>query len=139
MRAKFFPWQYAGMTPTRRTKAYLKHNGWEAEVTERWNPHARIRQDLFRFIDILAVHKKDGRLLALQTCSGGDAAARVKKIKANPIARLLALSMAIEVWSWAKRGKRLQPKLWTLRKQSLTAELLPKRSLLRKKLEEGEW
>jgi hypothetical protein len=137
MNELLFPWQYAGMSNTERTKAYLKHHGWECEVTERWNPFAKVRQDLFKFIDVLAVHPK-GKLLALQTCSGdgGDPAARVRKIKANKIAKLLAAHMEIEVWSWARRGPL---KRFEVRKQSLTAKLLPKRSLLRKKIEEGEW
>lgn len=127
-------------SPTQRTLAELRKRGYTAAITEHFNPHARVRQDLFGFIDILAVHPK-GELLAIQTCSGegGDPAARVTKILALPVARLLACHCSIEVWSWARRGARGKRKLWTLKEESLTVRLLPARSILRKKIEQGTW
>ena len=42
--------------PTQRTLARLRQEGaLEVAIVEHWNPHARIRQDLFGFIDILAI------------------------------------------------------------------------------------
>jgi hypothetical protein len=122
--------------------AELRERGYFPAIAERFNPFAKVRQDLYGFIDILAVHP-DGRLLAIQTCSGegGDPAARVRKILALPIAKLLAGHMEIEVWSWARRvnpAGRGRRKVWTLKVESLTARLLPKRSLLRRQLE-GMW
>jgi hypothetical protein len=35
------------VTPTQRSLAYLRAEGWQVAIVERWNPHARIRQDLF--------------------------------------------------------------------------------------------
>ena len=43
-------------TPTARTLATMRQEGWTVQVVERWNPHARIRQDLFGWADLLAVH-----------------------------------------------------------------------------------
>jgi hypothetical protein len=35
------------MTPTARSLAHLKALGYEERVVEKWNPFAKIRQDLF--------------------------------------------------------------------------------------------
>lgn len=43
-------------SPTQRTLAYLRGAGYPlVQGVERWNPHARIRQDLFGIIDVVAV------------------------------------------------------------------------------------
>lgn len=97
------------MTPTQRTLALLKSSGWTCAVVERWNPHARIRQDLFGFADLLAM-KAGYTPKLIQVTSGSNVAARVAKIIAEPRA-LLALrsGFAIEVHGWRKlkvaRGK----------------------------------
>lgn len=43
------------ITATQRTLKYLRGLGWECAIVEKWNPHAKIRQDLFGFIDIVAL------------------------------------------------------------------------------------
>jgi hypothetical protein len=43
------------MSPTQRTLAECRKRGWVCQVVEKWNPHARIRQDLFGCIDIVAL------------------------------------------------------------------------------------
>lgn len=115
------------MSPTQRSLQWLREHGYEPTKTEYWHHYAKVRKDLFGFIDILAV--SEHHLLAIQNCAGegGDHAARVRKIKALPVARLLACHMDIEVWSWAKRGGRGAKKEWTLRRTALTALLLSKR------------
>lgn len=47
-------------------------------VTEKWNPHARIRQELIGFINMLAI--KDGKTLAIQSTSSSSFADRRKKV-----------------------------------------------------------
>jgi hypothetical protein len=42
------------MSPTARSLAHLKALGYQAKVVEKWNPFAKIRQDLFG-ADILAL------------------------------------------------------------------------------------
>jgi hypothetical protein len=43
-------------SPTQRTLQHLRAAGFPlVQVVERWNPHARIRQDLYGCIDVLAV------------------------------------------------------------------------------------
>ena len=92
-------------SPTSRTLKRLRADGWTAAVTERWNHYARIRQDLFGFIDVLAIHPERGTL-AVQATSGSNLSARVAKIATEP--RALTWLYAgrghhmIEVWAWRK-------------------------------------
>lgn len=109
------------MTPTQRALADLREEGWTAQVVEKWNPYARIRQDLFGCIDIVAV-KADGGILGVQACAGASHAARVTKAKAEPkLAVWLAAGGKFQVWSYAKRGARGKRKVWTRRVEELSA------------------
>ena len=127
------------------TLAYLRQHGYEAVKTEHWNHYAKKRQDLFGFIDVLAVN--DAHLLAIQTTDGSHHAEHVDKVMAMPVARILVYHMDIEVWSWSLRltgqtrkdGKLNRKKEMVLRRDALTAKLLPKRSMLRRRLEDGTW
>ena len=42
------------MSPTQRSLAHLKALGYQARVVEKWNPFAKVRQDLFGG-DVLAL------------------------------------------------------------------------------------
>jgi len=102
--------------PTQRTLARLRQEGaLEVAIVEHWNPHARIRQDLFGFIDILAI--MPGGLLAIQACAGTDTAKRLSKIKTqrrDAARHWLGTGARLEVWGWrqllAKRGGK--QKVW---------------------------
>lgn len=133
------------MSPMEHTLAYLRRRGWEVARTEHWNHFAKRRQDLFGFIDVLAVN--DSNLVAIQTTDGSHHAEHVAKILGIPVARQLVYHMDIEIWSWSLKltgQKRLDGKLhrgkqMLLRRDSLTARLLPKGSLLRREIEDGTW
>lgn len=89
------------MTPTARTLATLRADGWTAEVVERWNPHARVRHDLFNIADILAVRGRE--TLAVQVTAGSGVSARVRKLTASPALPLLAAAgWRVEVHGWRK-------------------------------------
>lgn len=104
-------------SPTQRTLAHCRKAQWTTQVVERWNPHARIRQDLFGCIDLLVLH---GGILGVQACAGSSHSARTKKALAEPRLKTWLLSGGrFEVWSWAKRGPRKQVKRWTLRRTSV--------------------
>lgn len=64
------------MTPTQRSLCKLRADGWLVAVVERWNPYARVRQDLFGFADLLAI--KGNEVLAVQTTSGDHVAHRLQ-------------------------------------------------------------
>lgn len=100
-------------SPTQRTLKKLKDEGYVAAIVERWNPFARIRQDLYCFVDVLGL--KDGETLAVQTTTQAHQAERIKKIKAHPNYKVLKkASWTIHVHGWRKlkKGKRY---LWECR------------------------
>lgn len=119
-------------SPTQRTLAECRKRGWIVQVVERYNPHARVLQDLFGVIDLVAIvshmDAERGRLqgdalLAIQACSGTDHARRRDKILAEPRARAwIEAGGKLELWSWAKQGARGKRKLWTLRVEAFTVE-----------------
>lgn len=89
------------MSPTQRTLKRLREAGYLAAVVEHWNPFAHIRQDLFGFIDVLAV--REGEVLAVQACAGTDAAKRVRKIADHTnIGAVRKAGIRIEVHAWRK-------------------------------------
>jgi hypothetical protein len=76
------------------------------QVVEHWNPHARIRQDLFGIIDILAVGP--GGTLAVQATSAGGFSARIKKLREHPSTPHVVTTpgWTVEVHGWKKvRGR----------------------------------
>lgn len=105
------------MSPTQRALAECRRRGWIAQVVEHWNPFARIRQDLFGVIDIVAL--TDVGILGIQACAGASHAARMAKVRAEPRTKAwLGAGGGLEVWSWAKRGARGKAKTWTLRTEA---------------------
>jgi len=105
-------------SPTQRCMAELRRLGAVAQITERWNSFAKIRQDLFGFIDVLALIGPN--TIGIQCTSGSNHAARVAKIKAEPkAAAWLKAGNLIEVWSFSKTGDKGKRKLWTCRKEAV--------------------
>lgn len=102
-------------SPTQRTLALLKKEGWTAGIVERWIPQARKRIDLFGIIDILAM--KGRCLLGVQTTSGSNVAAHITKALAEPRLReWLMTNNIFEIWGWRKVGPRGKRKLWQVRR-----------------------
>lgn len=94
-----------GVSPTENSLKWLRANGYVAQVTEKWNGHARIRQDLFGFCDVLAV--RPGETLAIQTTSAPNVAARITKLLALPELRVcLDAGWSIRVHGWKKINGR---------------------------------
>ena len=71
-------------SPTQRTLQLLRKQGAICGIVEKWNQFARIRQDLFQFIDIICL--KDNAIIGIQCTSGANHAARKAKILENKIA-----------------------------------------------------
>ena len=91
------------MTPTERSLKYLREQGYLCAIVEKWNPHARIRQDLWGWCDILAIKKDE--VLAVQVTSTG-VAARIKKIQeSETVGRVREANIRIEVHGWSKNSK----------------------------------
>ncbi len=104
-------------SPTQRSLKELRRLGWTAAVVEHWNMHAKIRQDLFGFIDVLAMTPVDWHVgvrgfIAIQSTTTGNQAKRIEKIKAEPRARTwLAAGGRIFVHGWLKSKKNGRWKL----------------------------
>ena len=91
------------MTPTLRSLALLREEGYTVAIVEKWNPHVRIRQDLFGFIDLLAIRK--GETLAVQTTSTG-VSSRIKKImESDYLPKVRDAGWRIVVHGWRKNSK----------------------------------
>jgi hypothetical protein len=106
-------------SPTQRSLKLLRDEGWTVAITERWNQFARIKQDLFGFIDLLAI--KGDVTMAVQTTSGSNVSARINKIRALQAAAIWLESptRTIVVHGWRKAGPRGKRKTWQCRKEDL--------------------
>jgi len=110
-------------SPTQRTLAALRADGWVAQVVEHWNAFARIRQDLWGCIDVLAM--REGRILGVQATSGTNVQARMKKSMAEPRLKIwLSAGGEFEVWGWRKVGKKGKRKTWQVRREIIVEEML---------------
>lgn len=88
-------------SPTQRSIALLKEEGWTVAIVERWNVHARIRQDLFGFADLLCMKPNEAPMLVQVTSTG--VASRLAKIREEPLAAVaLQSGFTIFVHGWRK-------------------------------------
>ena len=91
------------MSPTQRTLAYYRKKGFPVDVTERWIPRANIRKDLFGIIDLIILDIQAPRIIGVQTTSGSNHAARIKKALDSDILRAwLICGGRFFVVSWRK-------------------------------------
>lgn len=89
-------------SPTQRSLKYLREQGYTAEVTEKWNQWAKIRQDLFGIIDLVAI--KEGVTLGVQTTSYSNMSARRTKIlESENYKKLKQANWEIQVHGWKKK------------------------------------
>ena len=89
------------MSPTQRSKEHLESQGFTVAIVERWNPFAKIRQDLFGFIDLLAI--REGETVAVQTTSLSHVAERIDKIANHQnVAAVRGAGWKIIVHGWGK-------------------------------------
>tara|TARA_R110000851_G_scaffold93777_3_gene204164 strand:- start:1102 stop:1413 length:312 start_codon:yes stop_codon:yes gene_type:complete len=70
------------ISPTQRTLKKLRDSGDYplVAIVERWNAFAKIRQDLFGIIDLLAIDIK-GNTVGIQVTSYSNVSARLKKME----------------------------------------------------------
>lgn len=97
-------------SPTQRTLAHLRKQGYLVAITEKWNPWAKIRQDLFGIVDVLAV--REGETLAVQCTSGDNVSKRVAKIAESetvPMLRKAGWKIVVHGWRKGANGR------WALR------------------------
>jgi len=115
-------------SPTQRSLKRLREDGYIAQVVERWNSFAHIRQDLFGWIDIVAVHPERPGVLGVQTTTAANAMARLEKAQGNPaLLAWLKGGSPLAIHGWAKRGPRGQPKVWTVKVIDLNVDMITKK------------
>lgn len=85
-----------------RSKGELERRGYVYEKTEHWNPHAKKRKDMLGFLDAIGL-KAGEPIVGVQTTSRGNISSRLKKILAEPRAKLwLETGQRIEIHGWDK-------------------------------------
>jgi hypothetical protein len=101
------------MSPTQRSLKMLRAEGFTVAVTEHWNAFAHIRQDLFGFVDLVALRASE--TLAVQTTTADNLSARRRKILASPLlSRVLGAGWRIEIHGWRKVKGR-----WAARREAI--------------------
>jgi len=90
-------------SPTQLTLRRLRDAGYLAAVVEKWNQHARIRQDLFGFADVIAARADKAGVLLVQTTTVSNQSKRLAKLLAIPaVAVVLQAQNRIQVHGWKK-------------------------------------
>ena len=119
--------------PTQRSLEYLRGEGWLVGIVETWNMGAKIRQDLFGFADLVAVHPGKVGTYYVQVTSGGNLAARRTKILAEPRAhQILTCGNRVLLHGWRKVKKKKKDGSWSkvyqyeLRHEEVTLDQFPK-------------
>lgn len=91
---------------------------------EKWNPHSKIRQDLFGFADLLAY--TDGRIALIQTTSRSNLAARRRKILESDAAMHWVTYAGGDIflhgWYQASKTKGGPAIFWTLKEEVITPD-----------------
>ena len=100
-------------SPTQLTLRHLRAAGYLAQVVEHWNPHAKVRQDLFGIIDVIAVGSD---VVGVQATSGSNVSKRVAKLTDSPALPVLRKAgVRVLVHGWRKVAGR-----WRLREVDLS-------------------
>ena len=100
-------------SPTELTLAELRKTASAVQVVEKWNPHARIRQDLFGFVDVLAIIGSE--TVAVQSTSWDNVSTRAKKIAQSPLVAFVRdAGWRILIHGWRKNPKSNRYELKTL-------------------------
>ena len=115
--------------PTQRSLKHLRDLGYTVAIAEKYNFFTHRRNDLFGWMDICAIHPDKPGVLGVQTTSGSNLSARIKKaIALDSFKVWLQCGGLSEFHGWAKRGARGKRKLWTCRIEKITLKDLTKMS-----------
>src|SRR3990167_6094271 len=105
------------MSPLQRSKKYLEEQGYLVAIVEKWNPWAKVRQDLFGIGDLLAIYPAEmtyttRKTLLVQTTTLAHMKERIVKIGHSYIyPKLKKADWAIEVHGWRKLKSGWQVKI----------------------------
>lgn len=102
-------------SPTQRSLKAMRDAGYTCGITEKWNPFAHIRQDLYGVIDILCCHPDHG-IIGVQTTTDVHASDHIQKCMAEPRLRVwLQSGGKFIMHTWGKHGDRGKRKVWRCR------------------------
>ena len=96
-------------SPMQLSLQLLRREGHRCAIVEKWNPFAKIRQDLFGFGDILALTRNKRReAIIIQTTTMANINSRVNKIRESDawLDWLVIPNHRIEVHGWALKKER---------------------------------
>lgn len=105
-------------SPTARTLALLRSEGWIAQVVEQTIPTTYIKRDLFHCLDIVAI-KVGEPVLGVQVTTGSNMADRIAKIEGLEASMVWRAVARLEVHGWRKVGPRGEQKRWECRRVRL--------------------
>ena len=95
----------AKISPTQLSLAMLREDGWFCWITEHYNYYARKKQDLWGFIDIIAL--KPGQVLGVQTTTASNMSARIKKIADHEnVGNVRESGVMLHVHGWHQDDKK---------------------------------
>lgn len=95
------------LSPTQLTLRNLQERGYLAAVVERWNPHVKIRQDLFGIIDVIGV--KRGKTIGVQSTTFANRTSRMRKmVEHENIGPIREADWTLEVHGWRKVKNKWQ-------------------------------
>lgn len=99
--------------PTQRSLNLLREQGYTVYIVEHYNAYAKVRRDLFGFIDVAAIHPNKRGVLGVQTTTGSNLAARIAKAEALPAYKIwLKAGNAVEFHGWRKIRTKGKMKTW---------------------------
>jgi hypothetical protein len=85
----------------------MRKRGYLCAVVEKWNHIVKRRQDLFGFVDVIAVGERE--VIAIQATSGTNVSSRVRKITEHEnLPAVRRGGIRILVHGWTKRCGRWQ-------------------------------
>jgi hypothetical protein len=119
------------LTPTARTLALLRREGFIVAPVERWLPAVNRRSDVWGFGDVLAANPAARTVLIVQATTADHVAGRLAKARTRPeLAAWLRAGGAFEVHGWCLRAGRWHVRRVVVRAEDLAAvevQALPRR------------
>lgn len=95
------------------TRKRLEEQGYLVENVEKFNFITKRKNDLWGFIDFLAINRDD--VLAVQVTSKSNMSSRRKKITEHPNVGMVRMAgIRIELWGFYKEKNRWQVKIENL-------------------------
>ena len=108
-------------SPTQRSLELLREQGYTVAIVEHWNQFAGVRQDLFGFLDIVAIKESERGVLGVQTTSVNNLSARLgKSLVLKNLKIWLSAGNRYIIHGWGLKGKKGERKLMACTQKEVT-------------------